>query len=88
MKTKPKTALVPKATPRTKEALDNRIYLTKSGIRVRISRGKQFPVHPGDSELLKEMRRQANERIAVIRISDGHELWGYTLADLTLESEA
>ena len=87
MKTKPKTALVPKATPKPKEAPDNRIYLTKSGIRVRIARGKQFPVHPGDAEWRQQQQREANERIAVIRISDGHELWGYTLADLTLESE-
>lgn len=86
MKTKPKTALVPKATPRTKEAPDGRVYLTKSGERVRITTAKRFPVHPGDAEWRRQMQRELNERPAVVRISDGHELWGCKIEDLTLEA--
>ena len=86
MKTKPKTALVPKATPRTKEAPDGRVYLTKSGERVRITAAKQFPVHAIGPEWRQQMQRDLNERLVVVRISDGHELWGCKIEDLTLET--
>ena len=86
MKTKPKTALVPKATPKPKESPDNRIYLTKSGERVRITTSKRFPVHPNDPEWRQQMQREMNERPAVVRISDGHELWGCKIEYLTLEA--
>lgn len=67
-----------KATP------DSTVYLTKTGIRVRITKGKQFPIHPSDPIWLQEMRRKSNEEsVSIVRVSDGHELWGYTKADLT-----
>ena len=64
---------------------DATVYLTKSGERVRISKSKQFPSHPNDRDWEKELRKQANERLSVIRITDGHELWGITKEDLTPE---
>ena len=82
----PKKALISKATPRIKEAPDGRVYLTKSGERVRITKCKMFPVHPSDTGWRKELAEQANTRFGVTRISDGHELWGYTVDDLTLEA--
>ena len=45
-----------------------------------------FPVHPSDTGWRKELAEQANTRFGVTRISDGHELWGYTVDDLTLEA--
>lgn len=65
---------------------DSTVYLTKNGTRVRVTKGKQFPVHPADPFWRQEMQRKSNEEsIAVVRISDGHELWGYTKADLVVE---
>jgi hypothetical protein len=58
------------------------LYKTKSGDIVRLSKGKQFPVSD-HREWMREMQRDANNQTVVIRVKDGHELWGYKEADLT-----
>lgn len=69
-----------------KSAPDNTVYLTPDGTRVRVTKGKQFPVCPLDPPWRQEMQRKSNEEsVSVVRISDGHALWGYTKADLVLE---
>jgi hypothetical protein len=69
-----------------KSAPDATVYLTPDGTRVRVAKGKQFPIHPSDPEWLKEIHRDSNANsISVIRVSDGHDLWGITKEMLTPE---
>lgn len=70
-------------TVKNKPVPDGRVYLTKDGQRVRISKTKQFPVGNCTREWEKELREKLNEEYEVVRISDGHVLWGYKPEDLT-----
>ena len=70
---------------KAKSSPDATIYLTSDGTRVMLTKSKQFPIHPNDPEWAKEMRRKSNERECVVRVSDGHELWGYTRENLVPE---
>lgn len=81
---KSKTPTVPKWTPKPKPIPDDTVYLTKSGDRVKIVKVKQFPVND-DREWVRQMRRESNERYGVVRISDGHALWGVDINTLTPE---
>jgi hypothetical protein len=65
--------------------MSEQIYKTKDGTRVRVTKGKQFPVRPLDAPWMKKIREEANNRLVVVRVKDGHELWGYTLDDLMPE---
>ena len=71
---------------KNKAAPDDTIYLTSNGTRVRIAKRKQYPIRPNDAEWVKEILRKLNEEVEVIRISDGHSLWGLTKDDLTPET--
>lgn len=79
---KSKIAIVPKAQVKAKTTPDDTVYLTPDGTRVKITKSKQFPSHPDDPQWRKDLNAIANERGAVVRISDGHELWGCKIEDL------
>ena len=83
---KPKKSIIPKTKTRVHEAPDSRVYRTKSGERVCIAKSKMFPICPADAPWRRQMQAESNERPVVVRISDGHELWGCKIEDLTLES--
>jgi hypothetical protein len=68
-----------------KTSPDNTIYRTRAGIRVRITKVKQFPINPRHPEWLQEIHRKGNEATQVVRVSDGHALWGITNDELTPE---
>jgi len=63
--------------------MPEQLYTTKSGTRVRIAQNKQFPSHPSDPAWQNKMREEANKALRVIRVKDGHELWGCRIEDLT-----
>ena len=63
------------------------IYRTKSGVRVRVTKARQFPVDPSNSKDLQAIHKKSNEGTRVIRIKDGHELWGVKPEDLMPESK-
>ena len=68
-----------------KDSPDATVYLTKDGTRVRLTKGKQFPIDLRLPIWMQQIRREANERLDVIRISDGHVLCGCTKEDLIPE---
>lgn len=68
-----------------KAAPDATVYRTADGTRVRITRAKQFPVRGDDPAWLQGIHAKANEAEQVVRVSDGHALWGFTRKDLTPE---
>ncbi len=82
---KRKVAIVPRAKPVVKTAPDDTVYLTSDGTRVKITKAKQFPSRPDDRDWEKEIRERSNQREAIVRISDGHELWGCKREDLKPE---
>jgi hypothetical protein len=68
-----------------KTSPDSTIYRTKDGTRVRITKAKQFPINLRDPEWLQEIHRKGNEATQVVRVSDGHALWGIRTDELTPE---
>jgi len=68
-----------------KAAPDDTIYLTPDGVRVRITKAKQFPIRADDTPWMQELRRKLNEETQVVRVSDGHALWGCEIESLTPE---
>jgi hypothetical protein len=83
---KTKVAIVPKWEPKPKAAPDATVYLTRDGTRVILAKSKEFPTYAGEPEYMKALRNDPRH-IAVVRISDGHELWGYKMEDLTPEKK-
>ena len=69
-----------------KSVPDDTIYLTTNGTRVRIVRVKQFPIRADDPLWRQEITRNANERMEVVRVSDGHALWGCEIESLKPEA--
>jgi hypothetical protein len=82
MKKKPKRATVPKAQSRVKASPDATVYLSPRGERVTIAANKQFH----SPALVAIGINDSGE--SVVRLSDGHRLWGLTRADLTIELHA
>jgi hypothetical protein len=52
------------------------LYRLKDGTQVRVSVGKQHYTRPGDAP-----------RVAIIRVRDGHDMWGAKVEDLIPEKE-
>jgi hypothetical protein len=65
--------------------MNEQIYRTKDGTRVRVTKGRQFPSLPDDPQWRKDLQLKLNDKIEIVRVKDGHALWGYTLDDLIPE---
>ena len=66
--------------------MDGKIYRTRDGTRCYLARNRQVPIDPRDPSWLKKIHEDANNEVRVVRIKDGHTLWGVTVDDLVTEA--
>ena len=62
--------------------MGEQIYKTKDGTRVRVVKVKQHPIDGRDRLWLQEIHHELNSGYRVVRIKDGHDLWGICKEDL------
>ena len=73
------------STKQEKPVADDAIYRTKSGLRVRIVKDKEFNRGQVSPEVYDMLRQHREQSFVVAEVKNGKRWYGYNKEDLTLE---